>query len=151
MFFFICCVQFRPDYSKLGMLKTRFPKVPIIALTATATAKVQEVKTALTTLTHRIMRAFKICIYMYVKNTLPEGAHHRAHCESTRGKKNHSYHINTESYSRIHTSVCVRACVRAFMPCGMVKTRSPKVLIIATATATAKVQEITHVHMLVRV
>lgn len=32
--------DFRPDYSKLGILKLQFPKVPIIALTATATHKV---------------------------------------------------------------------------------------------------------------
>jgi ATP-dependent DNA helicase Q5 len=32
--------EFRPDYLKLGQLRTNYPNVPIIALTATATAKV---------------------------------------------------------------------------------------------------------------
>ncbi|KAK2715329.1 hypothetical protein QYM36_010079 [Artemia franciscana] len=34
--------DFRPDYLKLGRLRSKFPGVPCVALTATATAKVQE-------------------------------------------------------------------------------------------------------------
>ncbi|KAI7752729.1 hypothetical protein M8C21_033824 [Ambrosia artemisiifolia] len=33
--------DFRPDYKNLGILKTQFPNVPVIAMTATATKKVQ--------------------------------------------------------------------------------------------------------------
>ena len=33
--------DFRPDYKKLGVLKTKFPNTPIMALTATATEKVR--------------------------------------------------------------------------------------------------------------
>ena len=39
-----CCSQwghdFRPDYKFLGTLKTLFPEVPILGVTATATSKV---------------------------------------------------------------------------------------------------------------
>ena len=34
--------DFRPDYKKLGILKRQFPSVPLLGLTATATAKVVE-------------------------------------------------------------------------------------------------------------
>ncbi|KAJ8664571.1 hypothetical protein QAD02_006233 [Eretmocerus hayati] len=33
--------DFRPDYKKLGMLKTNFPNVPVLGLTATATQRVR--------------------------------------------------------------------------------------------------------------
>eukprot|EP00668_Euglena_longa_P015399 GGOE01019475.1.p1 GENE.GGOE01019475.1~~GGOE01019475.1.p1 ORF type:complete len:658 (-),score=186.29 GGOE01019475.1:94-2031(-) len=47
-----CCSQwgheFRPDYLKLAVLKSNFPTVPLLALTATATQRVmEEVETAL--------------------------------------------------------------------------------------------------------
>ena len=32
--------EFRPDYLKLGQLRSRYPQIPIVALTATATSKV---------------------------------------------------------------------------------------------------------------
>lgn len=35
--------DFRPDYKSLSMLKSKFPNVPIIALTATATHQVQSI------------------------------------------------------------------------------------------------------------
>ncbi|KAI3803887.1 hypothetical protein L1987_32051 [Smallanthus sonchifolius] len=34
--------DFRPDYQSLGILKQKFPKIPVLALTATATASVKE-------------------------------------------------------------------------------------------------------------
>ncbi|KAF8685971.1 hypothetical protein HU200_043897 [Digitaria exilis] len=34
--------DFRPDYKNLGVLKKNFPKIPVLALTATATARVKE-------------------------------------------------------------------------------------------------------------
>ena len=34
--------DFRPDYRNLHLLRTRFPEVPVMALTATATQKVRE-------------------------------------------------------------------------------------------------------------
>lgn len=34
--------DFRPDYKKLSVLRTRFPNVPFMALTATATPRVQK-------------------------------------------------------------------------------------------------------------
>ena len=40
--------DFRPDYKKLSNLRTQFPKVPYIALTATATQKVLYTVFALT-------------------------------------------------------------------------------------------------------
>lgn len=35
--------DFRPDYKNLGVLKRNFPNVPIMALTATATGKVESI------------------------------------------------------------------------------------------------------------
>lgn len=35
--------DFRPDYKELSLLKSKYPSVPIIALTATATDKVQSI------------------------------------------------------------------------------------------------------------
>ena len=41
-----CCSNwghdFRPDYTKLGMLKTHFPTIPVLAVTATASDRVRE-------------------------------------------------------------------------------------------------------------
>lgn len=34
--------DFRPDYKKLSVLRTKFPNVPFMALTATATPRVQK-------------------------------------------------------------------------------------------------------------
>jgi bloom syndrome protein len=34
--------DFRPDYQSLGILKQKFPNIPVLALTATATASVKE-------------------------------------------------------------------------------------------------------------
>jgi len=34
--------DFRPDYKKLSVLRTKFPGVPFMALTATATPRVQK-------------------------------------------------------------------------------------------------------------
>lgn len=34
--------DFRPDYKKLHELRQKFPKVPMVALTATATPRVQK-------------------------------------------------------------------------------------------------------------
>lgn len=44
--------DFRPDYAKLGILKHHFPKVPILALTATASEKVQDEVCTLLKLKH---------------------------------------------------------------------------------------------------
>ena len=49
--------DFRPDYLKLGILKQRFPSVPLFACTATADASVREnVK--------KILR-IEVCFYLH--------------------------------------------------------------------------------------
>lgn len=63
--------EFRPDYLKLGQLRSRYPSVPIIALTATATTKV--FKDILDTLKlkdpkHIIASSFRENLFYDVKN-----------------------------------------------------------------------------------
>eukprot|EP00884_Botryococcus_braunii_P011001 jgi/Botrbrau1/19902/Bobra.0059s0023.2 len=59
-----CCStwgnDFRPDYKKLGVLKQQFPDVPILALTATATAQVCQDMTA--TLGIEGAEVFRSCV-----------------------------------------------------------------------------------------
>lgn len=50
----------RPDYKKLGVLKQQFPSVPLVALTATATAQVLRDMTA--TLNIQGAEVFRSCV-----------------------------------------------------------------------------------------
>ena len=42
LFFFLLGHDFRPDYAKLGQLKSHFPSIPVLAVTATASARVRQ-------------------------------------------------------------------------------------------------------------